>query len=134
MTSYDLAKLVADHLNETEDKPRPFLAFRPKKKAEAVAETGKWTVAVISGGEDETPLDNNDACDCRLRVRVVVNGPVKDLGEGLELSYFIRQALRLTRFDRFDWQGNQVTELWDEEAIDRGQFLSLFEAEYFDIQ
>ena len=133
MTSYDLAKLVADHLNKTEDKPRPFLAFRPKKKAEATVESGKWIVAVLAWAEDETPVDQNDECDCRLRVRVVLNGPIKELGDGLEFGQFIRRAMRQTEFDGFRWQGNQVIELWDEEAIDRGHFLSLFEAEYYGI-
>lgn len=134
MTAYDLAKLVAEHLNAAANPPRAFQAFRPKTKAEAVAEAGKWIVAVTPFEEEETPIDSSDACDCRIRLRIVVNGPAKELGEGVTFSRFIRNALRETTFDGYAWQGNQTVALWDEEAIDRGQFLSLFEAEYFNIE
>lgn len=146
MTSTDLADLVAAHYNAIPEDERPvqFQAIRPKKKADVVAERGSWGVYVMPSSEEETPIDNGDACDERVRVRTIINGPCKDLKDGLKFCKFIRRSLRETSFldpdpeeegaeIPYDWQGNELTVSYDEEAIQKGQFLANFESEYYGI-
>lgn len=141
-----LAELVAAHLNAVpaEEKPFQYEATRPKTKAEVIAKhAGTWRVFVVPSTEDDTPVDMSDTCDERMRVRVILNGPCKDLKQGLRALKQLRRLLRETDFldpdpdeqepASYRFQGTQVIAEWDEEALANGQFLGNFEAEYYGI-
>lgn len=141
-----LADLVVAHLNAVPkaDKPFDFVAKRPKTKAEVLAEGTGWRVFVVPSTEDATPVNHDDVCDERLRVKVITIGPCKDLKEGLRATKKITRLLRRTDFAdpdpeegdepaKYRFQGTQTIAQWDDEAIEKGIFASNFEAEFYGI-
>ena len=141
-----LAELVAAHLNAVPDAEKPFayLAARPKTKAEVIAETTGWRVWVVPASEDETPLDRSDVCSEQLRVRLIVNGPCADVKIGLRAAKRLRRLLRESEFadpdpepgdvaPLYSFQGAQSVSIYDDQAIERGQFLATFEVEYYGV-
>lgn len=134
MTSEDLAKLLAAHFTELDDKPIEFAARVTDDVSVADAERSDWAVFLVPFEESEEPFDRGDACREELVVSVVINGPAKQVGraKGSELAKFLRNSLRETEFGGFDWAGNETALLYDADAFKTtGQFLSVFRATYY---
>ncbi|MGD9632655.1 MAG: hypothetical protein AB7I57_18335 [Pirellulales bacterium] len=134
MHAEELAKKLATHFSALDEKPVGFQATAPLELAVADAERRDWGVFVVPFEESEEPLDRGDMCREELVVKVVVNGPTKQItrAKGIELSKFLRDSLRETEFDGFRWAGNETELLYDADAFkSSGQFLSVFRATYF---
>lgn len=141
MTSEDLAELLAAYVGQLADKPINFSVKAVSTIAEATAEKSDWTLFFVPFDESEEAIDGADHCREDLKVRGVLNGPLKQITRkrGLEASKWIRQSLKQTGFQLegddepvFDWDTNEVETLWDTAAAkERNQFLSLFNATYY---
>lgn len=133
-TAATIADAVAAHYNAQTGKPFDYNATRPKTKAAVIAEQKRWSVFVIPERETETPIDHADSLNNTIHVRTVVNGPCKDMADGLAIAKFLRLSLAELNINGYRFEGNEVLSLWDAEALEkRGQFLCMFESEFYDV-
>ena len=139
MTIEDIADGVVALLNAIDDDDRPiqFKAENPEDVAESYGERGDVRIFVLPKGISETAIDQGgETVDERVTVSVVINGPI---GESLTrrkylaLEQALRASLRGVRIGRYIWDGNESVSLWDSITVNKGQFLSLFETTYFDV-
>lgn len=141
MTSEDLAELLAAYVGQLPDKPINFAVKAVDTLAEATAEKSNWNLFFVPYDEREEAIDGADHCREEVKVRGVLNGPLKSASRklGLKASKWIRQSLKETEFQlegddepSFAWDANEVETLWDTAAAkEHQQFLSLFNATYY---
>ncbi len=142
MNAEELADFVVMHLSEyfyaTTD-VSPLIQFTPEKpatigEAEAESQYDSFRVFVTPYGESETKINRGDVCEEHLTVSVVINGPLDDtIDKTLALAFLkqIKRSFRRSAFENYLWRSNDTVTYYSPEAMQKGQFYSVFRAEYF---
>jgi hypothetical protein len=135
MTADELADHLVEHFNAISEPLIQFQAINPSEIGEADKERNNFAVFVIPNSENETPIgDRGDTCDERRIVSIIVNGPIRNVTKRIAMQFGeqLRRSLYETKFEGYQWTGNEATTLVDYAALkSKSQFLSRFDATYF---
>lgn len=136
MTADDIADELVALFNGLANKPIEFQAENPLEVGEALVERDNFKVFVVPKAHTQDSFDRADSCRVTRTVQVIVNGRVSaslTKKTAMSLVAFLEDALQETSFGRFIWEGSQTLSLYDGALLKTsGQFLSLFEATYYD--
>lgn len=113
----------------------PLINFEPEKPAttgEVLAERDDFRVFVMPFGTTETKINRAGLCNVRPMVSVTVTGPIGEVTRATAIAFVdqLKLSLRRTVFDKFHWRNNDSVTYWDPDAMEVGQFRSVFRAEY----